>query len=56
MSSLSIKLQEKYQKLVEVSLELQITMLWDRRHDSSTVQKVKFKKERKLYIQSLYMR
>jgi hypothetical protein len=49
MSSLLTKLQEKFQKLEEVSQELQIMTLWDHKQDLSTVLKDKYKKEKKSF-------
>jgi hypothetical protein len=47
MLLLLIKHQERYQKLVEVLLELLIMMLWVLKHVLLTVPKDKYKKENK---------
>lgn len=56
MSSQLIRPLEKFQKQEEVSQELQITMRWALKLDLLTVQKAKFKNEKKLFIQLLFMK
>ena len=51
-----IRLLEKSQKQEEVLQEHQIMTQWVLKPDLLTVQKVKFKKEKKLFIQLLFMK
>ena len=50
------KLQERFQKLEEVSLEHQIMMLWVHKLDLSIVHKDKFKREKKWFTLLLSMK